>query len=584
MDNEHDRRPVERSRPSVPLLCVIAGVVVFAAVAVLPAWRTDPLLALVNLAVTIGFAVTALVLTGEPDQRPNVHTFLVAAACWTAGYTSVLAPTGPWALVQWVVGPLVFPVLMAVLLRYPFPRPLAARDRVLVVTLAVLLAALRITWALIEEPGRLGFDPRSWWPTLRTSPTIAAACDIAFAVVGALGAIVFSALATRRLLRAHGIDRRLLRPVASAAVASAVVVGAETISRLATLPRWAADLVIAIEALALLAIPVAFAVSAVRRRLAHAAMADLVMALARPVTPEFVQRALAVSLGDPTLRVIYHHPAGEGHIESGGRAASAPPAPHRCTRTVDAGDGTLLATLEMDASLSGHPDLVYAAVSAARLAIENSWLQATTEASLEEVRNSRARLVGAGDDARRRIERDLHDGVQQRLLALKVSLATARPRATGPGERTMIDLVRVEIQETLDELRALSRGLLPGVLTESGLRPAICSVAERMPLEVETRIPEERLDPLVEATAYFVCCEALANAVKHSGATTAQVVVDRHGETLRVSVRDHGRGGAQEKVGGGIAGLRDRVSAVGGRLTVSSDDEGTKVEVTIPCA
>ncbi|MFC5063102.1 sensor histidine kinase [Actinomycetospora atypica] len=538
-----------------------------------------------NLAVTLGFGGTALVLAGEPHQGSNVRAFVVAAACWTAGYTSALAPSGPWAVIQWVLGPLVFPALMAVLLRYPRSQPLGLPNRVLVVGLAGLLVVLRATSALVSEPAWHGFNPRAWWPTVTRSPTVAVICDVGVTVVGTGAALLFAVIAARRLYRTEGIDRRLLHPVATAALAAAVVVGAEVTSGTATLSPTAADIVFGVEALALLTIPAAFGVSAVRRRLAHAAMSQLVVALARPVTPDHVRRVLAESLSDPTLRVIYHHPDGEGHVDPGGMTVDlAPVYADRCTRTVATPDGTPLATLDMHPSLAGHPNLVDAAFSAARLALENSWLQATTKASLTEVRESRARIVGAGDEARRRLERDLHDGVQQRLLALKVALAIARPRATSPDDRAMIDMVRAELQETLDELRGLARGLHPAILTEAGLGPAVHSVVERLPLEVDIRVDKERLDPIVDATAYFVCCEALANIVKHSGARRAAVDVERHGTVLHVSIRDDGSGGAEEKAGGGLAGLRDRVMAVGGSMRILSDGGGTRVQVTIPCA
>jgi signal transduction histidine kinase len=551
-------------------------------VALLPAWPTDPLLALVNLVVTAGFGLTAVLLAREPDQGPNVRVFLLVAACWTAGYLGVLAPDGPWAVIQWTVGPLVFPLLATVLLRYPRSEALGRVDRALGDTLAAALLALRVTSVLVSEPSWHGFDPRAWWPTLRSDFELSNGCDVALTVIGTVGALVFGALTVRRLVRSEGMDRRLLRPVGVAAAASAVVVGGEVISVVLSPTQAATYVVVGVEALALLTIPLAFGVSALRRRLAHAAMAGLVVALARPVTPDVVERALAESLSDPALRVIYRRPDGEGHLDPDGDAA---PESRRWTRTVNAAsDGTPLATVDLHPSLARHPYLVDAALSAARLALENSWLQATTQASLEEVRESRARIVGAGDEARRRLERDLHDGVQQRLLALKMALATARSRATGPDDRAVIDRIRAQLQETLDELRSLARGIHPAVLTEGGLRPAVRSVAERIPLDVEIRILDERLDPLVEATAYYVCCEALANAVKHSGAQRAVVDIQRRDTLLDVTVRDHGQGGAEEKVGGGLAGLRDRVAAVGGSMTVTSDSTGTEIRVTVPCA
>jgi len=204
-----------------------------------------------------------------------------------------------------------------------------------------------------------------------------------------------------------------------------------------------------------------------------------------------------------------------------------------------------------------------------------------------ELRASRARIVAAGDTARRRLERDLHDGAQQRLVELALDLRMARARIDAdPGEaRELIHAALDDLDNATAELRELARGIHPAALTEGGLRPALDALLGRSSVSVRlVAAPEERLAPAVEATAYFVVAEALANAAKHSRATKIDVGVQEVDGRLRVEVRDDGVGGVDPKRGSGIVGLRDRAAAIGGRLEVESDGHGTVVRADLPCA
>jgi signal transduction histidine kinase len=221
------------------------------------------------------------------------------------------------------------------------------------------------------------------------------------------------------------------------------------------------------------------------------------------------------------------------------------------------------------------------------MALENERLHAELRAQLDEVRASRERIVQAGDEERRRVERDLHDGAQQRLLALSLALHTAR-RQLGDGESALLadTLARSgeELATAINELRELARGIHPTVLTDAGLAPAVAMLAGRMAVPVALSVAEDRYPPTVEATAYFVISEALANITKHASATHAGVTVERHGAVLHVEVCDDGCGGAEPSPGSGLAGLEDRVAAVGGVLGVeSSPGSGTVVRVDLPC-
>ena len=217
--------------------------------------------------------------------------------------------------------------------------------------------------------------------------------------------------------------------------------------------------------------------------------------------------------------------------------------------------------------------------------LENSRLQAELRAQLAEVRASRARIVEAGDAERRRLERDLHDGAQQRLLGIRLALQLARGHAGDQqAVEELLSEADAEVLGALEELRALARGIHPAILTEDGLAAALAGLARRAPVPVELRVCPERMSAPVEATAYFVAGEALANVVKHAHASHVTIDVTRANGALAIEVTDDGVGGADAN-GAGLRGLRDRVEALDGQLRIESPSVGgTRVTAAIPCA
>ena len=241
-----------------------------------------------------------------------------------------------------------------------------------------------------------------------------------------------------------------------------------------------------------------------------------------------------------------------------------------------------------DPSLREEPRLIQAAGAAAHFALENARLQAETRAQLLQVQESRTRIVAAGDEARRRIERDLHDGAQQRLVALALQLRSEQHRLHArddPEVDRLLDAAVVELQGAMHDLRELAHGVHPAILTEEGLAAAVESLTNRGQTPVSLDISEDRLPPPVEATAYFVVCEALTNIAKHSDAAGARITARRHNGTFVVEVEDDGVGGAHVGGSSGLRGLIDRVEALGGRVTIDSPlGDGTRIQAEIPCA
>jgi signal transduction histidine kinase len=247
-------------------------------------------------------------------------------------------------------------------------------------------------------------------------------------------------------------------------------------------------------------------------------------------------------------------------------------------------EGTPIAVVIADPALERYRGLFDAAVQTSGLALKNAQLQAqAAREKLEQVRASRARIVEAGVAERRRLERDLHDGVQQHLLGLAAQLSLAMTQSKDVAARDALARVRDGLREVLAELRDLAHGIHPAVLSHGGLAAALGDVAERLPLPVRVTVPATRVADAVEATAYFVACEALANVVKHSRATSATVTVQIAESQLCLEIADDGVGGIKSR-GHGLSNIQDRVNALDGEVTiVSPPGGGTRLEVRIPC-
>jgi signal transduction histidine kinase len=201
-------------------------------------------------------------------------------------------------------------------------------------------------------------------------------------------------------------------------------------------------------------------------------------------------------------------------------------------------------------------------------------IAASTDPGGGEIEASRARLLAAADEARRRLERDLHDGAQQRFVLATVWLKRAAARARGTPAEPLVDEAFQQLQQGLAELRDLAHGIHPAVLSERGLAAALTGVAARSPLPVELRVTTQRATPTVEAAIYFTVAEALTNVGKHAQATHASVTIDIADSTITAEIADDGVGGASTTAGSGLRGLADRLDALGGTLSIDSPRGG----------
>jgi signal transduction histidine kinase len=395
---------------------------------------------------------------------------------------------------------------------------------------------------------------------------------------------IVTLLATKPLVIAVLVAVGLVPVLILAVLMSLGVQGVGSVGRVDYFGPWSLGFGMGLMLLAL-ALPAAVLVIATFDAL-HVVLSTVGRALLSPRTPESgpVREMLAESLGDRSVAIAYWLPDRETFVDEAGRRVELPqPGSGRAWTAVER-DGRRVAAIVHDAALDTTSELVQAAAAASSLAIDNERLKADLRARVAELRVSRQRIVEAADEARRRIERDLHDGAQQQLLALALELRVLRSRVNGDDTVELVDGLAQRLDVALGELRELARGIHPALLTQSGLGPAIGSLAERSPAPVQAHVSvDERLPAPVESAAYFVVAEALTNVARYAQATHADVEVRRDADELVVVVADDGVGGVDVAAGSGLRGLQDRLAAVDGTLRIDSPrDAGTRLEARIP--
>jgi signal transduction histidine kinase len=331
--------------------------------------------------------------------------------------------------------------------------------------------------------------------------------------------------------------------------------------------------------------PLAFLAGLLDARLAKAGVGELLVQLQANPAPD-LRELLARALRDPTLTLLYWLPQYGSWADQDGNSAALPgPDSGRRVTLVKQNDEPM-AALVYDATLGDEPELVEAVTAAAAIALENGRLEAELRARLQELSGSRTRVVEAQQNERRRLERNLHDGAQQRLAALALELGMlAEQTDSDPTTQTRLKRARSEVAQSLDELRDVARGLHPAVVSGHGLAIALESLVAVTPLEVQLKTDGlPRLPEHLEVAAYYVVSESLTNAVKHARANQVIVDVGVADNTLITEIVDDGSGGADSERGTGLRGLADRVEALNGRLQIwSAAGKGTRVRAELPC-
>jgi signal transduction histidine kinase len=538
------------------------------------------------LTASLGLAVgLAWCLTGleEWRRRPARRTgplMVFLGFAWLANlwvYTSVSA--------LWTVGQLVRPLFIAVLghllLAFPSGRLEGRLSR------AIAVAAYLDT-TIVVAASVLFLAPPPGVSNLVLLEPNAAVSDGFRNLARGIGVALLLAtvvLVTQRWRHATQPWRRAVSPVLWVGAAAAAAAGLRLINDGLGRPLGPVEVGFFVV---LAAVPLAFEFGLLRSRLARSAVAELVVELGQTRAPGRLREALARAFHDPGLALAYWLPEQRQYVDLAGKPVALPQDGSGGTvTTIIEHEGRRIAALVHDASLRDDPELVEAVCAAAGLALENERLQAELRANLDELRASRTRIVEAADAERRRLERDLHDGTQQRLVSVSMALGLAESRlaADPEGARWILDETRKTLGTALQELRELSQGIHPGILTERGLGPALQELAYASPVPIELSVPlERRLPEPAEAAAYYVVAEALANVAKYAAASSVLVRVDSRNGRAVVEVSDDGVGGADPSRGSGLRGLADRVEALGGGLAVESPaGEGTRLRAEIPC-
>jgi signal transduction histidine kinase len=448
----------------------------------------------------------------------------------------------------------------------------------------------------------------SWVPMLLVTPDVArllscetcpenplavgdsdTAADVLYGARNALIVVIFGTLCVvlaRRWRRASPLQRRALAPILFTGLVVAVegvLIGAfdgAGLEPAAEAVTWATFATVAL-------VPLAFLAGLARSHVYRTgAVAELVQRLGgRPGGAE-LRDALARALGDPTLELAFWLPEAGRYVDAQGKPVELPSDdPGRAVTSIEH-DGAAVAALIHDPGLTDEPELVRGIGSAASLALKNQRLEADLTMRLEELRSSRSRLVAVGDAERRRLERDLHDGAQQRFVALALMLRLARNQLDDEAPpAALLDTAMDELSAGLQELRELARGIHPAILTDQGLDAALRGLAARTPVPVNVlEVPEERLPAPVETAAYFVIAEALTNVAKYAQATVATVSVARVDGHAVIEIQDDGVGGADPRSGSGLRGLSERVEALDGELELDSPvGAGTTIRARLPC-
>ena len=536
------------------------------------------------LAVTAGLAlVLAGVVTSLARRSGRIGDLaLLAGYLWFAPLWAGWKGGPPLVLsLGTLAAGFAFPLLLHIVVASPAGVLGSKGVRALVLAVYFEAAFSALGRALFRDPF---FDPTCWDNCtdniflVRSLPDLASAiqdADLWFAAASAAG---LAAVCVRRLTAASGPARRALWPVLAGGVALAGATIAHSIALTRVRVEDPGDgtfqAIFVVGCAAVIGIALGLPWALVQARIQRRSIARIVSGLGEAPAPGSLEPALARAIGDPELRIAYWLPSAQRYVDARGEPVQQPePSSGRAiTRLVR--DGRPVAVVTHAGAVGELEREIGAAV---RLALENERLQAEVLAQLHDLRVSRNRIVETGDAERRRLERDLHDGAQQRLLALSYDLRLARAGAAADGDEELARMLAVAGDETvtaLDELRELAHGIYPAILTEAGLAPALEALADEAPLPVELdELTLERQPPAVETTAYVLLAEAIDDAARR-GSPFLSVRVRNADGRLCITAHDEGRPRS-----GQLAHLADRIGALGGTLELGD----TTLRAEIPC-
>jgi signal transduction histidine kinase len=523
-------------------------------------------------------------------RRPDNRFGVLMTAVGFAYFLSVLSAAD--ASLLFTIGVLLSSVYLAVfvhmLLAYPDGRIDSPRLRKVLAggyTLALIGPAPILMFGDIDKTGCDCPDSAIFIADKHTLFTVLDAVTSVIAVV-LVGYVLY--VLVQRWQAATQPQRRAMAPVMWSGICLLVLLAGSLTSEAVDGPDAVYNVTSLLGLIFFAITPYGFLFGLLRSRVMQAgAVTELLHRMGEGSDRSGLREMLSAALGDRSLQVVYWLEDKRRWVDAAGKPTSLPDEhdPARAVTRVER-EGRAVGAIVHDRSLCEDPELVSSVAAATGLSIENERLQAQLRARVEELRASRARIVEAGTAERRRLERNLHDGAQQRLVALSLTmrLAQGKLRKDPDVAEKLLGSAQEELTRALEELRELARGIHPAVLSDRGLAPALEALAGRSPVPVELAgTPRERLPPAVEAAAYFVVAEALTNVVKYANASQARVSVSRANGNAVVEVADDGVGGADPDRGSGLRGLADRISALDGTLELRSPEgAGTLLRAEIP--
>ena len=555
---------------------------------------------LFQLVAALTLIAAAVVLRRDPEQRRSGALLLTAA---------VLLPLASADAISWKWGAEIaaittwWPLLPITVVLVTYPGGVAGRrwHRWLLIAIGINFVVLWGLGQVLWNP-RGGFAEPTYWVTVWDVRPLYSVVWLAAWVGGVLLPLAACVVFVQRWRATRGLARAAVRSVSLVGIVLAVPLAANFLTGLLGPTGWwhllpvdPAQTLTNVDLAALAVAPVGLLLEALRRRAAQlSTMDDL---LAAGTDPQRVRTVLRTALADPSLQLSVaaadpDRPSWLAVSQDGLTLCDDPRtavAPGRIQREIRAENGNLLAVVDTADAGPADEAQVRTVLAAAAVVLENTRLHASLLARLTELQLSRTRIVEAGLLERRRVERDLHDGAQQLLLSVASSLG--RIELVGDdtsARRSALNDARTQLSDALAELRRLARGIHPALLSQAGLGAALHSLAESCPiypvLDVAPHLEQERFNLAVEATVWFVAAEAVTNVVKHAQATSVHIGLRTDGAELVLTVRDDGRGGAIARPDGGLAGLADRVGALGGKLSVEpAPERGTLVTAVVPC-
>ncbi|MBW0092235.1 sensor histidine kinase [Pseudonocardia sp. KRD-184] len=475
------------------------------------------------------------------------------------------------------------PVAVVVHLLHTFPggrlRGRASTAAVLAIYVVALVLQIPI-WAFTPEPPP--FDVVLVSPR----PDLAAAGAYVQQVCGAVVVLVTVGLLVRRLSEYGLGQRRVLAPVLAYGVLAvlAIPLGGRLLRQLGL-----GDDAVWIQLGLLAGVPVVFAAVVLRGGFAptRELSAFVTSVTSSSGSRDELEQAVATTLGDPSATLLHRSPDHSGYLDTTGTVVALPALDEdRAAVSIAVGDRPVGAVV-YDSRLNDDSEAVAAVGRVAAIALDRQRLADEVSESRRALREASSRLLSAADRERRRIARDLHDGLQVSLVRLSMQAHQLAQEPLGAESPAVVARMAADVDEAAAALRGLVNGVMPAPLVERGLAAAVQELAHNLPVRIQLDVDgvPARLPAPVESTAYFVVAEALTNVIKHAGARNVAVSLRTDGSALVIEVVDDGRGGTSEGgSGSGLRGLRDRLDVLGGTLTVADGAPGTRLRATLPCA